>query len=374
MGLNCYHAISSLLDGMVCGSGDHRDGAIYIAACLEASRLIYICFGGGMTKRQLRFYDLKVKAAARYEVNNEMISTNVVAFPLLDIMKQAVTVFDSVECLYRELPNEIKFYLADICIEEDESKVTLLINKSDPTEPDQTISNPILGERQDLEKPDGFGNDYSAHVCINLNPIGPNLYSMVYESPRGGIPGAQVHSFINHLFRECRAHHKSAYKVAHPAGVMEDGRPVLVNALHTVDLNGKISDDFLNDLANGSLGRIELANYKNVGRVWDDSAGLKEEKNIIILRPEVAHLPAEGVLDALKQAFTKGSNFDYDEAVIVFKDPYDTQHTVVMNTEDFTLSDNEKYVKKAYIVTPDVNANGYGEIDNDIKNALYAAL
>ncbi|WP_223496807.1 hypothetical protein [Pseudomonas sp. A-RE-26] len=327
-----------------------------------------------MTKRQLRFYDLKVKSVARYEVNGEMISTNVRALPLLDILRQAVSVFEDVECLYRELPNDIKFYLADICIEEDESKATLLINKSDPTEPDQTISNPLLGERQDLEKPEGFGNDYSAHVCINLNAVAPNLYSMVYESPRGGIPGAQIHSFINHLLRECRAKNKTQYKTAHPAGVMENGRPVMVNSLHTVDLNGKISDDFLNDLANGTLGRIELANYSNVGRVWDNGAGLKEEKNIVILRPEVAHLPAQGVLDALRQAFTKGSDFDYAEAVIVFKDPYDTQHTVKMNTEDFTLSDNEKYVKKAFIVTPDVNTNGYGEIDNDIKQALYAAL
>lgn len=330
--------------------------------------------GMKMTKRFLRFYDLKLKSSARYEVNEKIISTAVGVLPLAEILEQAKELFDNVDCLYRELPSEIKYYLADIFIEEDGLRATLLINKSDPTEPDQTISNPIEGNRQELEKPEGYGNDYSAHVCVNLTPVAPNLYSMVYESPRGGIPGAQVHSFLNHLLRECRKANEAVYKVAHPAGIMERGAPVLVNALHTVDMNGKISDDFYSDLANGSLGRIELANYESVGLVWDQSAGLTEEKKIIVLRPQLDNLPANGVLESLKQAFTRGKQFNFEQAVIVFKDPSDTQHTVTVNTDDFTLTDNEKYVKKAFIVTPDVNHNGYGDIDEDIKLALYAAL
>lgn len=327
-----------------------------------------------MTKRFLRFYDLKIKASARYEVNDHMISTAVATLPLTDILVQARQVFDDADCLYRELPSEIKYYLSDMRIEDDGSKATLLINKSDPTEPDQTISNPLEGDRQELEKPDGYGNDYSAHVCISLVPIAPDTYSMVYESPRGGIPGAQVHAFLNFLLRECRKANEEVYKTPHPAGVMVNGAPLMVNALHTVDMNGRISDDFYNDLANGTLGRIELANYQNVGQVWDERAGLAEEKKIIVLRPQVENLPAEGVLESLRQAFTRGRDFNFEQAVIVFKDPTDTQHTVTVNTDDFTLLDNEKYVKKAYIVTPDVNNNGYGDIDEDIKLALYAAL
>lgn len=327
-----------------------------------------------MTRRYLRFYDLRVKAAARYRVNGATISNAVAVFPLLTILRQAEALFGAGTLSHREVANGVKYYLADIEIDEVSEKATLLINKSDPTEPDQTISNPVSGERRELLKPIGFGNDYSAHLCISLVPHQPNLFSMVYESPRGGIPGTQIHSFLNHLLRECRSANELAYKVPHPAGVMEGGNPVLVNALHSIDLNGKISDDFFNDLANGSLGRIELANYESVGQVWDNGAGLSEEKRIIVLRPQVDNLNAQGVMAALRQAFDRGSQFDYSEAVIVFKDPSDESHTVRVNTDDFTLTDNERYVKKASIETPDINANGYGEIDDDIKRSLYNAL
>jgi hypothetical protein len=327
-----------------------------------------------VTKRYLRFYDLRVKAAARYHVNGKPISNTVTAFTLLTILRQAKALFDASKLTHREIPDSVKYYLADIEIDENAQKATLLINKSDPTEPDQTISNPVSGERQELLKPDGFGNDYSAHLCVSLVAHQPNLYSMVYESPRGGIPGTQIHSFLNHLLRECRSGNKAEYKVPHPAGVMEGGAPLMVNALHSIELNGKISDEFLNDLANGTLGRIELANYENHGQVWDNGAGLSEEKKIIVLRPQIENLPPQGVIDALKQAFNRGNQFDYNEAVIRFRDPSDEAHTVKVNTDDFTLTDNERYVKKASIDTPDTNSNGYGEIDDDIKRSLYNAL
>lgn len=327
-----------------------------------------------VAKRYVRFYDLVVNSKARYEVNGEMTSAPVAVRPLVEILKEAVAIYEKRDCFYREIGSGVKYYLADIEVDEAQSKATLLVNKSDPTEPDQTISNPIVGERDKLVKPDGFGNDYSAHICISLLPSKPNLYSLVYESPRGGIPGTQVHAFLNFMMRECRSGNKKSYKVPHPAGVQKDGKAVMVNALHQVDLNGKISDDFFRDLQNGELGKIILANYQDSGVYWDQGQSFKQEKKQLILRPEISDLEPAKFLDALKGALTKGRAADYEKAVIVFKDESEVSRTVEVNTDDMTLSDDERYVKKTFINVAEAGDSGYEEISDEIKLALYRLL
>ncbi|MCH4871141.1 hypothetical protein EQV90_20160 [Pseudomonas sp. TMW22089] len=54
--------------------------------------------GMKMTKRFLRFYDLKLKSSARYEVNEKIISTAVGVLPLAEILEQAKELFDNVDC------------------------------------------------------------------------------------------------------------------------------------------------------------------------------------------------------------------------------------------------------------------------------------
>lgn len=327
-----------------------------------------------MTKRYLKFFEVKIKSVVRYELNGSFTTNNVAALPLRTVMQQIKVLFSGGTAILKELPSGVKFYLADINLDEELNKATLLINKSDPNEPDQTISNPVAKDRKSLKKPAGYGNDYSAHVSFNLIEASPNVYMMVYESPKGGVLGTHIHSFLNFLLRECRHANEAAYKVNHPSGAMENGQPVKANALHSVELSGKISDDFYNDILNGELGRIELANYEHCGDPWDQNNSFKQDKRILILKPEIQNLPAESFFDAIRKACSKGADFDYQKATIVFKDPSDNQRSIEINTEDLTLSDDERYVKKAVINTPTLNDNGYGSIENEIKTALYAHL
>lgn len=324
-----------------------------------------------MARRTVRFFDVRIRSSARIKVNDQFESVPVATRHLLEILKEIELIYSGATPVCKVLPSEIKYYLAGIEIDEQQSKAVLLVNKSDPTEPDQTISNPLEKLRDSLAKPEGYGNDYSAHICFSLNPTQPNLYSMVYESPRGGVSGSQIHSFLNYLLREARSANEESYKVPHPSLVIKDGAQVMVNALHAVDLNGKISDDFFNDLQNGELGRIELLNYDDAGEYWDQTKGFKEDRKVLVLRPEITVLEQKGVLAVIRDTFRKGRDTNYKEAVVVFKDESGLQHSVNLFTDDMTLVDNERYVKKVSIEVPDAGLNGFEVIDNDIKQALY---
>ena len=325
-----------------------------------------------MSHRSAKFYDLRVKAECRYRVEGEVVSTDVKPKPLLDIVKQIEAIFDG-EGFYRT-SRGICFYLADYQLDLKNKKLLLLVNKSDTTEPDATISNPEIKDRRVLEKPEGYGNDYSAHVLISLTPlaIDENVYPMVYESMRGAsIYGTHIRVFMNMLLRVCREQNETVYYVPHPAGVQKDGRPVLVNALHTCELSGQISDDFERDLIAGQLESIELIDYDSKGKVWDQDNTTAETRRIVEL--DVVKQP-QRKLDTLHNIFQRATKDSYEQARVRFKDSRNAPQAVSLFTNDFTLVDDSKYVRKTRINVRTNDKSGFDSIHGEIKNELYKLL
>src|SRR5690606_27578409 len=133
-------------------------------------------------------------------VNGEMVSTPLQPLPLKKISAHINKIRETE--LFLTNSKGVKNYLADVELDIKKKHLLILLNKSDSTEPDPTISKPETGERKKLEKPDGFGNDYSAHILVSLEAINgkPDTYNLVYESARGsGIYGAHIVTFFNAL-------------------------------------------------------------------------------------------------------------------------------------------------------------------------------
>lgn len=323
--------------------------------------------------RNAKFYDLRIKASCKYKINDKFEKNQLSPLALDVIAGQINKLYESNKGIqYKK--GGVCYYLADCLYDIENSKLLLLINKSDSTEPDPTISNPETKDRKVLEKPEGYGNDYSAHVLISLKSIeqDENIYLLVYETVRGsGIYGTHIRTFINKLLKSCREENSSSYLVPHPSGSMTNGKSDTVNSLHSCELSGKISDDFLNDLNNGFLEGIELIDYDDKGKKWDVSGSISESKKSISLT--VSSQP-EKIAETLSGIFGKANKGKYREAKVRFRDDRDAPQSVSLFTDDFTLVNDDKYVKRTKIQVRVNDKFGFESIHGEIKNELYKIL
>lgn len=322
-----------------------------------------------MNYRNAKFYDLRIKASCKYKINGNFEKNQTKPLSFKEIAQQIEKLYKN-SALLQKRSNGVCFYLADCLLDKD--RLLLLINKSDSTAPDPTISNPDTQDRKTLKKPEGYGNAHSAHVLISLQPtsMDPNVYHLVYESVRGsGIYGTHIRSFISLLLTSCRKNNPDVYLTAHPAGIKENGETVQVNSLHACELSGKISDDFMQDLNQGYLEGIELINYDNKGKPWDTGGSISEKKKSLML--DVKSQPLNKIT-ALQDVFKKAGG--YKEARVRFKDNRDASQAVSLFTDNFTLVDDDKYVKKTKITVTLNDDSSFSKIHSEIKNELYKIL
>lgn len=326
-----------------------------------------------MHHRSAKFYDLRIEAKCRYKEGPKRFTAALRPRPLLKIADEIQNIYNSDGFIRQQ--NGVCFYLADCYLDEKNSRLLLLVNKSDSTEPDQAISNPEKRAWQVLKKPEGYGNDYSAHVLISLTPDknDENLYPMVYETIRGsGIYGTHIKSFMNKIFSLCRTKYPHHYLAQHPAGVVDEaGEPVFVNALHTCIVNGKISDDFQKDLEAGQLDGIELINYDHQDNFWDDHSCIREARRVVEL--QAASTVTEKIA-ALTSVFKKASDQEYSQARVRFRDERGAPQNVALFTDDFSLVDDSRYVKKTRITVKRNDESGFKSIHPEIKDEIYKLL
>ena len=243
--------------------------------------------------RSVKFYELKLSADI-IEINNSKQNRIPVSkTPTIQELSQLLITSQKnnktpAKPLFIKGTGANKFYLADALIEN--NKIFLLINRSDSTEPDPTISKPEDGGRDVLEKPAGYGNDYSAHAAISFNQIPSKIktYNLVFETARGSsIYGNHIHSFVSYLFKTLMRENRNSFTTDDPEGETNpDGVPIQRNIQLKTELLGVINDELFKDIDGGKLEEIELIDNSSKIDYFDSGKMTKQVSAVITLGVE----------------------------------------------------------------------------------------
>ena len=272
--------------------------------------------------------------------------------------------------LTRKVEAEI-MYLSDIRINGTDS-ISLLINLSDRDASNSVYSDPLNKSRRSIAKVGNEGNDYSAHIVVNLIPSENSYVTLVEVSP--GLPSRRIENFLNQLFRSCVKCNRSNYLVAHPSGhVDKSGAPVMMVANHRAELVAFPSQEFVNDLNQGFLDSIEIIDTRQRGLLWDNGGGTKEITRSIMLKPvaEMAATNYQKMSDALVIASTQ----QFGTAKIKFRTQQGIPKTVDLLTASISLAEDSIYVKKEIIDGFSANLDSsFSQIHSEINQKMLAYL
>ncbi len=239
------------------------------------------------------------------------------------------------------------WYLADIEVDTNARRATLLINRSDRLAADQSISSPKTKEYRVAEKNEDEGNDYSAHLSINLKPTpsASNMYAVVLEDAPGLNSGTIV-KILDWLIKECSKTNQEFFTYKHPDGSVDPKtkKDKTIKGRYSCEMVGHPSEDFVRELNDGVLHGIEIISYENKDNSWDGENKTIEHSTVVNVKPK-KKLGAS-VYDIVKSVCKTAQEKKLQEARIKFKDSAEFERTVLIDINSMNLKNEEQYVKK----------------------------
>lgn len=251
--------------------------------------------------------------------------------------------------------NGTLFYsIGDISKDRRNSILKVLVHRSDLMAADAAYRNVKTGVRKVHAKGNDEGGETAAHLAISLTEETgrPGVYSCVLEGVQG-ISHRFVQQLVNGVLAQaCRAN-KSTFTYSAPFKRDKAGNPLKVGFLPKVVFKGRPSDDFLQDLEEGTLTNIELVADRGKAQ-FGGSPFLAEARASLKVSVE-GDFPAENRWETIKTAvntFMRGRR-DYSAAKISFKDPRGKTHTVNFGI-DLGAHEQEEYIKCVFLnrITP----------------------
>lgn len=332
----------------------------------------------GFMHRTATFYDLKITSRGNNRSVEHGVDFEATPKSMLEIYNFIKQLFDGGDRLLQKGKSDksARLYLSDIELRD--TKVIFLVNRSDPTAPDAVSSDPENKSRVVHEKPPNHGGDYSAHVVIDLKPVkGDNYYLCVVETVFGsGLHANTVAGYIRNMVRICKRQFPEEFKVPHISGAKNaSGMPIMVNHVHFIELQGHPSEEFANDLENGTLSEIDLLDFSEKGAEWDEHGAILEKQKIVKLYPEKKIIGELGriITQVRKRALNDDENA-YLQMRIRFKNDKDEPRDAIISTDTGNLIDEKKYVKKHTIKTQLVNTASVDTISGIIVKEVIGLM
>jgi hypothetical protein len=291
-------------------------------------------------ERLISFFDVVLTA---YTYGNKL---DLPPFRLLTFMQQIDAWHRAGTCPKLGRNSAETVYLADINIQPNGKRVDLLINRSDRDASDTVYSDPQSNAVRSFPKNAGEGNDFSAHVVINLAARGSTYEAALEGSP--GLSSSKIALFLNYLIRHCIKSNKPAFRVPHPDGSTDTaGVPRTVTAYHKVEMRGHPSPDLLQSINGGVLDSIELIDKRKRNLNWDSNGNTKEIQRTVSLRvgPKANAKNFSRIQEAAALAVAR----HYSEARVKFTGPNGVPGTVTLETQTMQLAQDSLYVKKEKI-------------------------
>lgn len=156
--------------------------------------------------------------------------------------------------------NTATMLIGDMAVDAAQQFVTLLVRLSDTTTPNSVYSDPAAGQFDEHVKVGTVGSDFGCHVLISTVPEQnqPNIYTCAIERI-SGLPFDLVRRFLSKLLNFEYHADPSFYRYPHPAGGVDaNNHPRTDRCCPHVELRGRPSDTFINDINSGRISGVSL--------------------------------------------------------------------------------------------------------------------
>ena len=266
--------------------------------------------------------------------------------------------------------NRKELYLADLDFDNPAhpDHVALLINITDTTIANRVIRDIHSNERFSEDRPDSQGVDYSSHVLISKTPDSEGKHLMLFER-NAGFSVSDAMKFLNYLCQESKKLHPALYRVTHPANMVDHkNQPVTVNLNPKISVQGLVSDDFLQELASGSLNDIELVSEHVSSRGIDNDA--PPEFRTLIMKISTEPTDGRSIAEYFQHLLNLGQQQALEKLKIRFKDHTGANNTAQFDTTTHQLLNESRYVKKRKITFESNLHTSYDIIFEPIRNKM----
>lgn len=257
----------------------------------------------------------------------------------------------------------------DILIEN--NKICLLFSLINGNEADLTIKDMTNRKKlREATKKKGEGNSYSAHLSINLQPIKPNTYSMLYEV----VPNLPV-SVVTSLFREAvkKLREKKADCCLHTDQETKKQHQVF----YKFEAQGHPSDTLVNMLQKGQISSLQVVDHDGQGSYWDDDKQIEERRKNVTFRIETALInqDTQSKIKALKSLAKTALQKNYDLIRVGYRDIEGSSSTLDVDPKTLDLI-VEKTLIKSSSLTNFTNRlpTSFDKINSDIKNRMFLLI
>jgi hypothetical protein len=268
-------------------------------------------------RRQFYLFDLELaarKAGAVLPTMNDVV-------PVLQRMQ-------STGRTYRIRNQTATMLIGDIEVDVPQQSVTLLVRMSDTSAPNSVYSDPSAGQFTEHLKTGTVGSDYGCHVLISTTPEQglPNIYTCAIERIPGlpfNLTQRLLSKLLNYEFHD----NAFSFTYPHPAGGLDKhGQPRTERCCPHVELRGRPSDSFINDINNGRLSGVTLVKAEPVSHIAG-ATYLKRSTSELKLDIDHNNLPAD-LWASLKSALSQNSS-NYGMARLTYKIPGSTRMVTV---------------------------------------------
>ena len=259
-------------------------------------------------------------------------------------MQLVKRLFDKGDLLSRQDRSEtITWYLADV--EVTSGYASLLINRSDKGSADFVLSEPRARRRRVIQKRGGEGADYSAHVVINLNAFGPNMYrASVEHCP--GLSISRLEFLLNLILRTCGKEYRDEMMRPHPNGSVEkDGSPKQVVLRNRLIFSGHPSDALLRELQSGKVESMVLIDQRQRTRPWDSNGYIIEDVREVKLKVNPAKI-LMAIRDTIKSVCKEADSKHWGRLRVRFQTVTGINRSVLFDTSNASVLDEDRYIKK----------------------------
>lgn len=150
--------------------------------------------------------------------------------------------------------------IGDVVIDPAQSMTAILVRLSDQMLPNSVYSDPNNAVFVEHTKVDSEGGERGAHIFISteIEQGKPNIYCCAVER----VPGLRfdlMGRILNKVLRYQFQKDATIFQYPHPAGGQHrDGTPRMESALPHIELRGRPSQSFIDDINNGRLTGISL--------------------------------------------------------------------------------------------------------------------
>jgi hypothetical protein len=321
-------------------------------------------YGLKARERLIKYFDLQVGAHARDE---DAGAIDVPPRPLADLL-QRIKDFIAVDPAIRQnRARSEAWHIADIEFNAGRTKAAILISRSDRLAADQAISDPDSQQFNVAAKVGNQGNASSAHVVVSLVPTAGSTYLTLIEEATG-ISSSDIAMVLKIVVRACRRTDRNFFMVNDASG-----DPALRRfSMYKFHFRGHPSAGLQDEINNGQLKGIELADYRVADQQFDGVPATVQKKKVIHLT--VKNAPGT-VFDSLRNIALSARQMNMETIRVSFVDTAKFTRTVEIDAATMNLVNEERFVHKVRLEDFQQKLDtAYQTVHAEIRDRMFALL